>query len=84
MPLHQVNGGGWQWGHGKVYHGPYAYELALRQARAVAISKARRAGHKIARRPARPLRYVKSRLRIEGVRAKRHLGTHRLRSGKAY
>ena len=90
MPLFRVNGG-WKWGkHGKLYRGAYGYEKALRQARAVAISKARQSlalsGHKIPRRPARPLVYVKSRLRIVGRRKKLHRRpiTHKLRYGRGY
>jgi hypothetical protein len=86
MPLFHINGG-WKWGkHGKLYVGAYGYEKALRQMRAINISKARRYGHKIPYRPARHLVYVKSRLRIVGRRKKLHRRpiTHKLRYGRGY
>lgn len=94
MPLYHVNGG-WKYGRsGHLYHGAYAYDLAVRQGRAIAISKARRAGHYIPYAKARPLgekrrqrqRRRHPRLGIYGKKVKLHRRRtrHVLRSGKMY
>lgn len=46
MPTHKAKGG-WQYGSGKIYKGKGAKAKAAKQGRAIAISKARAAGHKI-------------------------------------
>lgn len=91
MPLYHVNGG-WKYGRsGHLYHGAYAYDLAVRQGRAIAISKARRKGYYIPKRSARPLGYRirrrrHPRLGIYGKKVKLHRRrtSHLLRSGKMY
>lgn len=51
MPVHKTQDSGWQYGPGgKVYKGKGAKAKAERQGRAIAISKARAAGHNIARK----------------------------------
>jgi hypothetical protein len=50
MPVHKAKGG-WQWGRsGKVYKGRGAKAKAARQGRAIAVNRARAAGHRIPRK----------------------------------
>lgn len=51
MPTHKARGG-WQYGPtGKIYRGKGARAKAAKQGRAIAISKARAAGHRIPPKP---------------------------------
>lgn len=51
MPVRKTKGGGYKYGRtGKPYYGKGAKAKAAKQGRAIAISKARRRGHKISRR----------------------------------
>lgn len=51
MPIKKTKGGGYKYGNsGKVYKGKGARAKAAKQGRAIAISKARRAGHRIGKR----------------------------------
>jgi len=47
MPVQRCGANCYVFGHQKKYHGPDAKAKATRQGRAIAISKARAAGHRI-------------------------------------
>jgi hypothetical protein len=51
MPVRKTKGGGYKYGgSGKTYYGKGAKAKAAKQGRAIAVSKARAAGHKIKRK----------------------------------
>lgn len=51
MPIIKTKGGGYKYGRtGKVYRGKGARAKAAKQGRAIAVSKARKAGHRISKK----------------------------------